>query len=246
MGPARSPRALGPHAGFRALACCSISALPGLSAATSPCRSPLSLLPPSLPPFLARSWPGRAPPRAAAVRTRASGKPLGRRGRSAHGARQVRGTLGAPAGNRGNPVRTPPVTSRVPRNPPSFLLRSSHTAPTQSAFPPGCPRTPSAFAPGSSGSPLFSTRIPQSPSPFPPRPPDAVSSQPGSLPGLLSLAPAWPWQAGGCSGAGTLDAQPIATWPGQALRAGTPGCLPLWAAPASSGPVPLAGLPAPA
>lgn len=120
MGPARSPRALGPHAGFRALACCSISALPGLPAATSPCRSPLSLLPPSLPPFLARSWPGRAPPRAAAGRTRASGKPLGRRGRSAHGAGQVRGALGAPAGNRGNPVRTPPVPSRVPQEPSEF------------------------------------------------------------------------------------------------------------------------------
>lgn len=117
MGPARSPRALGPHAGFRALACCSISALPGLPAATSPRRSPLSLLPPSLPPFLARSWPGRAPPRAAAGRTRASGKPVGRRGRSAHGAGQVRGALGAPAGNRGNPVRTPPVTSRAPQEP---------------------------------------------------------------------------------------------------------------------------------
>lgn len=98
VGPTRSPRALGPHAGFRALACRSISALPGLPAATSPCRLPLSLLPPSLPPFLARSWPGRAPPRAAVGRTRASGKPLGRRGRSAHGAGQVRGALGAPRG----------------------------------------------------------------------------------------------------------------------------------------------------
>lgn len=154
MGPARSPRALGPHAGLRALACRSISALPGLLAATSLRRPPLSLLPPSLPPFLARSWPARAPPRAAAGRTRASGKPLGRRGRSAHGAGQVRGAPGAPAVNLGNPVRAPPAT---PRGPPRPLRASSPDPPT--LLRPGlhshldAPWTPSAFAPRSSGSP---------------------------------------------------------------------------------------------
>lgn len=231
MGPARSPRALGPHAGLRALACRSISALPGLLAATSLRRPPLSLLPPSLPPFLARSWPARAPPRAAAGRTRASGKPLGRRGRSAHGAGQVRGAPGAPAVNLGNPVRAPPAT---PRGPPRPLRASSPDPPT--LLRPGlhshldAPWTPSAFAPRSSGSPpLIPTRIPQTPSTFPPRPLDPLCSLiparipprpplPGSRRALAGRWLLWSRDAGRSANRGS---------PGQALRAETPGCSPL-------------------
>lgn len=228
MGPARSPRALGPHAGLRALSCCGISALPGLPAATSP-RRRLSLLPPSLPPFLARSWPRRAPPRAAAGRTRASGKPLGRRGRSARGAGQVRGVPGAPTVNLGNPVRTPPATPRGPQDsselPPQILPHRYDPVCIPTWMPPDslCVcirilRIPSDSHPDTSGPPLRFRRVSWTLS--------AVSSQPGSLPGLLSPAPAGPWQAGGCSGARTLDAQPIATCPARPCALGPPGACP--------------------
>lgn len=164
MGPARSPRALLPHAGLRALSRRSISASPDLPGSSSWRRPPLSSLPPTPPPFLARSWPGRPPPRAAAGQTRVPGKLLGRRGRSARGAGQVRGARRAPAANLGTLLELllrPPRGSQDPS--PSFLPRSSHTARTRSAFPPGCPRTPSVFAPGSFRSPLSPIRIPHHP-----------------------------------------------------------------------------------
>lgn len=230
MGPARSPRALGPHAGLRALACRSISALPGLLAATSLRRPPLSLLPPSLPPFLARSWPGRAPPRAAAGRTRASGKPLGRRGRSAHGAGQVRGAPGAPAVNLGNPVRAPPATPRGPRDPselpPQILPRCYDPVCIPTWMPPGLPLHSHPDPPGP---PLIPTRIPQTPSTFPPRPLDPLCSLiparipprpplPGSRRALAGRWLLWSRDAGRSANRGL---------PGQALRAETPGCSPL-------------------
>lgn len=88
---------------------------------------------------------------------------------------------------------------------PRILFRASFPLSLHSHL--HAPRTPSAFAPGFSGPlwfpprslrfPLHSHRIPRTLS----------ASHPSSIPpGLLSLAPSGPWPAGGCSGAGTLDA----------------------------------------
>lgn len=108
-----------------------LRASPGLPDSSSWRRSPLSSLPPTPPPFLARSWPGQPPPRASAGRTRAPGKRLGRRGRSARGVGQVRGARRAPAVNLGTllePLLRPPRGSQDPS--PSFFPRFSHTART--------------------------------------------------------------------------------------------------------------------